>query len=326
MDEQQALAKMISPGMKRPKIWRNGVLQIWITRACDLACFGCTQGSNLGGKPGMMSVEQFEQAVISLKGYFGVVGIFGGNPAIHPHFDQLVEILKRHVPFEQRGLWCNHPRGNGKLMRGVFNPQVSNINVHLVQEAADEFARDWPEIKPFIKGLDRDSRHSPPFVAMQDVDVLPFPNGESRPNTEANRWELIANCDINKFWSAIIGVFRKELRGYFCEIAGAQAMLHQYDEGYPDLGVPIEPDWWRRSMADFAAQVRYHCHACGIPLRGHGELAVTGTTEQVSKTHADIYKPKTRGRDVELVQLTSQLDGQSLKRATDYIENGERKK
>ncbi len=137
---------------------------------------------------------------------------------------------------------------------------------------------------------------------------------------------MIANCDINKFWSAIIGVFRKELRGYFCEIAGAQAMLHQYDEGYPDLGVPIEPDWWRRSMADFAAQVRYHCHACGIPLRGHGELAVTGTTEQVSKTHADIYKPKTRGRDVELVQLTSQLDGQSLKRATDYIENGERKK
>ncbi len=344
MDEQQALAQMVSPGMKRPNIWRNGVMQIWITRACDLACFGCTQGSNLGGKPGMITVEQFEQAVISLKGYFGVVGIFGGNPALHPKFEELCHILALHIPMEQRGLWCNHPRGKINVIRETFNPAVSNINVHLVREAYDQFWDGWAEGRKILKGLDPswpeaeklkkdpkeykhrvgDARHSPPYVAMQDLDVLPFPDGTNRSNTEQNRWELIAGCDINKHWSAMLCTFRNELRGYFCEIAGAQAMLHQHEPDYPDTGMPVTEGWWQKGMQDFAAQARLHCHACGIPIRSFGELAVGGETEQVSATHQGIFTPKSRERSVELVQLATQLDGQKLKKATDYIENGER--
>lgn len=280
MNEQQALGQMVSPGMRRPGIWMNGVLQIWITRACDLACFGCTQGSNLGGRPGMITVEQFEQAVSSLRDYFGVVGIFGGNPAMHPKFAEICTILRDNIAFEHRGLWCNHPRGKGAAIRETFNPKVSNLNVHLVREAYDEFVRDWPECKPYLKGLDPtwpeaeelrrksrkeyehrvgDARHSPPYVAMKDVDVLPTVDGTgTMPNTEENRYELIASCDINKHWSAMIGVFRGELRGWFCEIAGAQAMLHGNDPDYPDTGVAITPNWWQQTMQAFAAQVRLH--------------------------------------------------------------------
>lgn len=342
MTEQDALNRMISPGMRRPKIWRQGVLQIWITRGCDLACFGCTQGSNLGGKPGRITVEQFEAAMKSLSGYFGVAGIFGGNPALHPEFDTLCDILAAHFPKEQRGLWCNHPRGHIDKIRETFNPAVSNINVHLVRAAYDEFVNGWPGLKPYMKGLDPswpeaeemrkkgvkeyahrvgDARHSPPYVAMQDLDELPYPDGTNRPNTEENRWELIADCDINKHWSAMIAVFRGQLRGFFCEIAGAQAMLHQHEAGYPDLGLPIEPGWWQKSMQDFAAQARFHCHACGIPIRTHGELAVGGTTEKVSATHQAIFTPKSRTRNVELVQLSTQL-AERTTRVTDYIENG----
>jgi len=344
MQEQEAISRMISPGMKRPNIWRNGVMQIWVTRACDLACFGCTQGSNLGGKPGMMTAGQFERAVLSLKGYFGVFGVFGGNPAVSPHFDDMCWILREHVPKEQRGLWCNHPKGHIQAIRETFNPKVSNLNVHLVREAYDAFAEGWPECKRFLKGLDPawpeaeamkrdkkeyahrvgDARHTPPFVAMQDLDKLPFPNGELKPNTEENRWDLIADCDINRHWSAIICSFRGELRGYFCEIAGAQAMLHQHEPDYPDLGLPIEEGWWQRPMTDFAAQARLHCHACGIPIRSAGELAVGGTTEKVSQAHASIFKPKKSGRGVELVQLSTQLSEKQVTRVTDYIENGER--
>ena len=92
MTEDECLKKMIAPGQVRPnKPYRKGVIQIHITRACDQACFHCTQGSNLGGKTEFMSPEHFEQAVRSLgfdstAPYFGVCGVFGGNPALSPHF------------------------------------------------------------------------------------------------------------------------------------------------------------------------------------------------------------------------------------------------
>lgn len=313
VNEQQALRKMLPPGAHKPGKWRNGVIQIWVTRACDKSCFGCTQGSNLRGNPGMITPEQFEEAVVSLKGYFGVVGIFGGNPAMHPKFDLLCEILRKHIPKEQRGLWCNNPLGKGAVMRETFNPRHSNLNVHLDQAAYDEFKRDWPECSPV--GLDRDSRHSPVYVAMQDV----IPD-------ESERWNLIANCDINKHWSAMVGVFRGQVRAWFCEIAGAQAMLHQHDPNYPDSGLPATPGWWQKPMQDFAAQVRLHCHACGVPLRGRGELAMAADDagiEQVSATHQDVYKPK-RDRQVQLVQMRTEIQEKALPTFVDYIGNSTR--
>ena len=309
MNEQEALSKMIPPGGNRP-VWRNGVLQVWITRACDRACFGCTQGSNLGGKMRTMPLDQFEKALISLKGYHGVVGIFGGNPAILKNFPEYCKLVRKHVPYSQRGLWCNHPLGHGTIMRDTFNPDVSNLNVHQSQEAYDEFKRDWPESKPF--GLESDSRHSPVFVAMKDVI-----------SDESERWDLIANCDINKTWSALIGTFRGELRAWFCEIAGAQSMLHQDAMNYPDTGIDVVPDWWKRPMQDFVNQVRKHCHECSVPLRGYGELAnAANGLEFVSATHLSIYKTKRIDRQVKLVTNRDELKEQSLTTMVDYIGNG----
>lgn len=311
MRDVDAIRSMVAPSMRRGCYEHGGILQIWVTRACDKACFGCTQGSNLGGKPGMMTPGQYAEAVESLRGYFGIVGMFGGNPAIHPQFDELCRILRESwVPFDQRGLWCNHPRGKGAICRETFSPKYSNLNVHLDREAAEEFARDWPEAAPYVKGVDGDSRHSPVYVAMQDVI-----------DDEAERWRLIADCDINRYWSAMVGVFRGELRAWFCEIAGAQAMLHQHEPDYPDTGLPLTPGWWRAPIEAYEQQIRYHCHRCGIPLRGRGELAIGGTTEQVSKTHAEIYRPKIKGREVQVVETLEQL-GDRLPKATDYIENG----
>jgi len=309
MNEQQALRQMVAPGTRRPSAYRGGIVQIHITRACDKACFGCTQGSNLGGKTGMIPLDLFEEAVVSLKEFFGVVGIFGGNPALHPKFGDLCEILRRHIPYERRGLWCNHPKGNGKIMKDTFNPAVSNLNVHLDKEAYDEFKRDWPNSGPF--GLDKDSRHSPVFVAMQDVI-----------EDESERWDLIANCDINKYWSSMVGVFRGHLRAWFCEIAGSQSILHQWEPDYPDTGLPVTAGWWRKPMQDFAAQVRLHCHACGVPLRGHGSLAQDENgIEQVSATHAEIYKPKKTDRTVQFVELRTEVSEQALKSFVSYIQN-----
>lgn len=298
--------------MRRRAAWLGGIVQIHITRACDKACFGCTQGSNLRGKTEFIPLDKLEHALDTLKDYFGVVGLFGGNAALAPQFPEMCEILRSKIQFSRRGLWCNHPKGNGKIMRETFNPAVSNLNVHLDQSAYDEFKQDWPESQPF--GLKEDSRHSPVYVAMKDVI-----------EDESERWDLISNCDINQQWSSMIGMFRGELRAWFCEIAGAQSILHQYDPEYPDTGIAVTPGWWRKNMTEYAAQVRKHCHECGVPLRGYGSLAMEESgIEQVSATHADIYKPKRPEREVQLVQLRTEVSEQSLKSFVDYVKNSEK--
>lgn len=341
MDEIKALEALTPPSKPRPHIWMGGILQIVVTRACDLSCIGCSQGSQLGGKPSMMTPDQFEQACNSLHGYPHVVGIFGGNAAISPHFETICEIFKSKFQFEQRGLWCNNPMGKGGFMRSTFDPSHSNLNVHLSRAAFDAFWNEWPECRPYLKGLDPswpeaqeirdlhqranrigDSRHGPPMVAMMDLDKLP---GDI-DNTVENRWSLISTCDISRNWSAACGVVRGQVRGFFCEIAYAQSALHEANPDYPDTGLDVTQLhggklWWQLGMDSFADQARKHCHECGIPLRGYGDLAVAGTVEQVSPTHADIFKLKNKSRRVELVTRLEQLGDKHLPRSTDYIQN-----
>jgi len=308
---------MVPPSKARPGIWRGGILQIMVTRACDLACHHCTQGSNLGGKPVIMTPDEFEQAVVSMAGYFGVVGVFGGNPTISPHFSEYCRILRKHVPFGQRGLWCNNLRGKGADARVTFNPRHSNINVHLNSDAHAEFVRDWPESVPYLKGNDRDSVHSSPWVAMKDVE-----------SDESKRWAMIGACDVNQHWSALIGLVPgRGLRAFFCEIAYAQAALHADNPDWdgtgrpmPDTGLEVVPGWWRRPMADYEHQVRTHCHNCGIPLRRKGQLAIGGEKEEFSETHRHIARPKIKSRPVEFVQLGG-IVSRPTRPATQYLPN-----
>jgi len=291
------------------EVWRGGVLQIMVTRACDLSCVGCTQGSNLAGKPVMMTPQQFDWACESLRGYTGVVGVFGGNPCLHPDFDELCSILSYHFPKEQRGLWSNNLMGKGEVCAETFNPEVSNLNVHGKEDAFLEMMRTWPDSKP--KGL-MDSRHAPPFVALKDLEDL----------TDGERWGPIEDCDVNRYWSALIGVFRGNLRGWFCELAGAQSMLHEKESDYPDTGVKVVPGWWKEPIETFERQVRKHCLECGIPLKARGDLS-QGTLEEVSPTHLPIYTlKKTVGKTIKLVRHRSELHG-TVPKATDYIENGQ---
>lgn len=299
---------MKAPGDYRPT-WRNGIIQIHITRACDLSCTSCTQGSNLAGKPTIITLENFKLACESLKDYFGVIGIFGGNPCLHPRFEEICHIISEIIPYEQRGLWSNNLNGYGELCRKTFNPAVSNLNVHTSKDAYDEMKRDWPECGPI--GLSHDSRHSPPYVAMQDLGL-----------TNAEMELLISKCDINQLWSSMLCQVRGELRAFFCELAGAQSMLHENEYDYPDTGLKVFPGWWRLPIENFENQIYKHCFECGVPLKGLGDLAVNGENEFVSKTHEKIYQLKRpKGKFLHVVENRKDLGGE-VNRATDYIKNG----
>lgn len=304
MNEEQAIKLMVAPGTPRQGKFRNGVIQLHITRACDLACSNCTQGSQFGGKADFISISNFESALQSLEGYWGTVGFFGGNCALHPQFEVLCDLALQYFDRSQLGLWCNHPHGKGSIMRRTFNPAISNLNCHLRPEAYAEFKRDWPESHPF--GLDKDSRHSPVHGNM--ARFVP---------DEAERWELISRCDINQGWSAMLCQFRGELRAFFCEVAGSQAILNQYNPEYPDTGMQVTAGWWRKPMQDFAEQVRFHCHRCLVPLRGHGALAQQESITSVTEEYAHL---KLKGRaELHILQDGEDLHSESNRLVTQYL-------
>lgn len=320
MNEQEMLSHFVVPSMERPDRWNGGILQIHVTRACSEGCVHCTQGSNLRGKPVLMSLAQFESACKSLATYPHTVGVFGGQPTLHPQFEQICDILCQYVPFERRGLWSNAANGHGPTCRRVFNPRCSNINVHTRKHEWDEWLRDWPDlaacIGPNLKGLDSDSRHGAPFVAMRDVGLS---------QEEIN--ERAANCEVQRFWSSLIGVTRGKVMGYVCELMYAQAAIHENDPDWPETGFPVDQMydgkyWWQLSAEAFAEQIRFHCCRCGMPLKSKGQLAIGGTLEQVSVTHAPWYRPKDRNRPVQLVTSMAELEADTLPSAIEYIQNG----
>jgi hypothetical protein len=256
-----------------------------------------------------MTVDEADEAFASLETYTGVVGLFGGNPCVHKDFDKICERMRAHISFEARGLWSNRLFGKGSVARITFNPKHSNINVHLNSEAAEEFRKTWPEATSYIKGETQDSKHGAPFVALKDVEP-----------DEEKRWAMIADCDVSRWWSACIGTIPgRGLRGYFCELAYAQAALHCDDPDWPDTGTVVSKEWWKQPMSAFEAQVNLHCHSCGIPLRRPGQNAITGTHEEFSDTHRSIARPKTRGRPVEFVTIGGMIQ-RGNRPSTEYLE------
>jgi hypothetical protein len=79
-------------------------------------------------------------------------------------------------------------------------------------------------------------------------------------------------------------------------------------------------------MDTFFYQVRKHCHDCGVPLRGYGQLACGGESqaEQTSAAHAAVFRPKRAGRGVQIVTTVEQLRAGALARTTDYMGNARR--
>lgn len=306
-------ANMKAPGDHRKGIWRNGVLQIKVTNACDLDCKNCSVAVGLAKKLHRifwMSPDQFRAALRSLKGYFGVIGMFGGNPCIHPRFEDLCAIFREEVPDQdQRGLWSDKLFGHGKLCRATFSPAHSNLNVHGRSDAWAEIKRDWPEARPLAaslgNGREDPSQHAPIWATMGDL----IPD-------ETERWKLIGSCYVNQTWSAEITLVDGQLAAYFCEIAATQAELY----GDASRGMAVLPGWWRRPMADFEAQARHYCNRCGVPLNGRKVKASDEeAAEDYSAAHAPLFLT-IEGRPLRLVTDRAQIEGGTP--ATKYLSNG----
>ena len=74
------------------------VIQIEVTNACSHGCSNCTRFCGQHAQPFFMDLDTFRRAVDSTAGFQGVVGIIGGEPTLHPQFDQLIDYYAAKVP------------------------------------------------------------------------------------------------------------------------------------------------------------------------------------------------------------------------------------
>lgn len=242
--------------MKAPTDKSNDTIQVIVTRACDLACSNCTQLLPFRQDAKHMSLAVFRQAVESLVDWPGIVGVFGGNPCVHPEFPGLCEIIAELIPPQRRGLWTNNLHKHGKIAADTFGRGRLNLNAHADTEAAAEIDRWFPG-RLIESSRSRASWHSPILMDRRDLNI-----GDAE---WIDKREL---CDINLRWSAAIREHDGQAVGYFCEVAASLDGVRGENHG-----IPVVPGWWRWKMDRFDNQVKQCCdRGCGVPLKGLGHL------------------------------------------------------
>ncbi len=204
------------------------LVQIVLNNFCEHNCCHCSQMIPFQTKRYNMSLEQIEEALISLQAYPGHIGFFGGNPLLHPQFSEACELLRKYVPVKlRRELWCsgkNYDKYQNTIKETFYDEAVA-YNAH------EENQPCW---------------HQPVQMAIDEVIE----------DKELMR-RIIDNCWVQQRWSSAI----TPKGAYFCEIAAARAHL----TGSPE-GIPVEDGWWKRPLVDFEYQIRELCKQCSACL------------------------------------------------------------
>lgn len=218
-------------------------VQIDVTSACNRRCSNCTRPavahqvapfhvSPVDFAEALEAVQEFPQrSPRDALGRAKIIGMIGGEPLLHPEFEQLCAIMQRVLPAQRRGLWTGldwRRTRYRELIEWTFGRGYINNNQHLTS-----------------------CFHTPVLVA--PLDVVPDP---------VERQRLIDGCQMQKEWASSITP-----RGFFfCEVAGALAQV--LPEG--PAGLPLTRHCWQADLTAFQAQIDYYCQRCGVclPLAG----------------------------------------------------------
>jgi hypothetical protein len=232
-----------------------------------------------------------------------VVGMFGGEPTLHPKFEELCDIMIREIPEQRRrGLWTSHLHGKGAKAKETWFPSgFFNLNAHCVPSAIAEFD-EWLPGKMIGASRDRPAVHSATLVAIKDFI------GTREIPTKAAMWERIATCDIDRDWSG--AVIEREGKPYLysCELHSGFDLA--YDE---NNGVLLTDDSIKGDLALFANQYRRWCPNCGVALRlkGHQD---SEDTDDVSNSHLQLVQLRQKRK----FELHENLSASRCEVATDY--------
>jgi hypothetical protein len=188
---------------------RQWAIQIDVTNLCCRECSNCTRLLAHIAQPFFMSVECFIKAVEALRDFprhslpnettpsHKIVGMIGGEPLLHPEFEQLCAIMVQAIPDrEHRGLWTGLVWQQTKYA-AIIEKTFGYINNNLHNS---------------------ECLHSPILVAIGDVIRDPH-----------ERQSTISHCWLQEKWSGSITP-----KGFFfCEVAAAFDMVMNGPGGLP---------------------------------------------------------------------------------------------
>ncbi len=211
-----------------------------VTNACSLSCSNCTRLCAQVRKPFFMNLDMVERALESLADF----------------------------PTESPPDVSGRPKVVGCIGgEPTLHPQFAEIAGMYERILPDcrsrglwsSGGRRYEADRPLIKRVfgyenynphNEECVHQPVLVAISDV---------IKDEVEMRR--LIDACWVQEKWAATI----TPKGAFFCEVAGALDMVFDGPGG-----LPVEPGWWRRPLADFQEQIELWCHRCGaaLPLEG----------------------------------------------------------
>lgn len=272
-----------------------------VTNRCDLRCSNCTRLLANQRHHWDMSSENFRTALRSLKDYPGVIAMIGGNPCLHKRFPELCAIFVEEIADKrQRGLWSNNVFDHQEIIRDTFG--FFNLNPHNDQRGIESLTK-LREMIPGLPFYEGNSRHAPLLAAVKDI----IPD-------EAEMWDAIADCDINKHWSASIVENQGNLRAYFCEVAASFDLARGEDHGHP-----VTEGWWRQTITDFADQVKHFCPGCGVAARLTARLDADETDDYTVSNTGLAARARGRRKIAPVVEAV-----RSDRAVTDYSEQHRR--
>lgn len=267
------------------------LIQITVTHKCPFDCCHCSQLVPHMAKPFTMSLEQVETALKTLIDYPGHIGIFGGEPLLHPKFPEICKLMQKYVPVKlRRELWTMG--ANWKKYKDIieetFYKEAIAYNEHEKEQSC------W---------------HQPLQIAIEEVvkdkDLM---------------WRIINNCWVQLRWSAAI----TPKGAYFCEVAAARAHLF----GKPN-GIPVEKGWWKRDLSVYREQIESLCPKCSaclpMPMKANDKQEWDDVSPGMLQKLYDLDSPKAaRGKcktyDVE--KLKEFYKGHKFEPETEYNKRG----
>jgi hypothetical protein len=204
------------------------VIQIDITNACHLSCANCTRFVGHHDKNFYMSLEQIENALKSIEGFTGHVGLMGGEPCLHPEFEKVCELYAKYIPeIERREIWTAGYKWDKykDIIYKYFKEELVTYNDH-----SDP----------------NEGQHQPLLIAIDEV-----------VEDKKLMYKFIDNCWVQMRWSPVI----TNRGAFFCEVAGAMDATFNGAGGWH-----IEKDWWKKEPKDFKEQIEEFCTKCSACL------------------------------------------------------------
>ncbi len=235
------------------------IIQIDITNACPHLCSNCTRFCGHHKKPFFMDEATFRKAAESMKGFSGTVGIMGGEPTLHPKFEELLNIYRdilcpgRELDAGREPI-ADFSAHSQNLLQGI-EQGVPGLWTSLGAGYAKHF-EIIQEIFSFqaINDHTNAGLHQALLISRKDLGV-----------SDEEWFQLRDKCWIQNLWSAAI----TPKGAFFCEVAAALDMLFDGPGGWP-----VEPGWWKRTPDEFGDQLNW-CEMCSAALNVPRNVANT---------------------------------------------------